>query len=118
MSPKTIKILSAIFVAIMVVSMTISSFALEPGQIKPGSNVPGATEIQNVGGSIVGILQTVGIVLSVVVLIVLGIKYMMGSAEEKAEYKKTMIPYVVGAALIFAASALAQVVYKFFTGIQ
>jgi len=28
-----------------------------------------------------------------------------------------MIPYLVGAVLIFAASALAQVVYQFVTGI-
>ena len=33
----------------------------------------------------IGVLQTVGIVLSVVILVVLGLKYMMGSAEEKAE---------------------------------
>ena len=41
---------------------------------------------------------------------------MMGSAEEKAEYKKSMMPYVIGAALIFASSALAQVIYNFFSG--
>ena len=49
---------------------------------------------------------------SVIVLLVLGIKYMIGSAEEKAEYKKTMIPYLVGAVLVFGASAIAQVVYS------
>ena len=38
---------------------------------------------------------------------------MMGSAEEKAEYKKTMIPYLVGAILIFAASNLASMIYGF-----
>ena len=43
---------------------------------------------------------------------------MMGSVEEKADYKKSMIPYLVGAILIFAASALAQVVYQFVTGIS
>ena len=47
---------------------------------------------------------------AVVVLLVLGIKYMMGSASEKAEYKKTMIPYLVGALLIFGASAIAKAV--------
>ena len=36
---------------------------------------------------------------------------MVGSAEEKAEYKKTMIPYLVGAICIFAASTIANVVY-------
>ena len=48
---------------------------------------------------------------------VLGIKYMMGSAEEKAEYKKTMIPYVVGAILIFAATTIANAVFNFASGI-
>ena len=57
-----------------------------------------------------GIITTVGIVVSVVVLVVLGIKYMIGSAEEKAEYKKTMIPYIIGAILVFAASAIASIV--------
>lgn len=38
---------------------------------------------------------------------------MMGSAEEKAEYKKTMMPYLVGALLIFAAVTIANMVYNF-----
>ena len=42
---------------------------------------------------------------------VIGIKYMMGSAEEKAEYKKTMIPYLIGAVLLFAAVNLATYIY-------
>ena len=40
---------------------------------------------------------------------------MMGSAAEKAEYKKTMIPYLVGAVLIFGASAIVQAVVKMTT---
>ena len=110
MSKKILKVLSCICIAIMITTIAISSFALTPSDISGNTSVSGTTEIQNVGQSIVGILQTVGIVLSVVVLIVLGIKYMMGSAEEKAEYKKTFIPYIVGAALIFAASAIARAV--------
>ena len=63
-----------------------------------------------VGGNIVSIITTIGIIVAVIVLLVLGIKYMMGSAAEKAEYKKTMIPYLVGAVLIFGASAIAKAV--------
>ena len=118
MNKKMVKILSAICIMLMIISMSVSVFALSPSNITGKDNVSGSTEITNVGQSIVGILQTVGIVLSVVVLIVLGIKYMMGSAEEKAEYKKTFIPYLVGAALIFAASAFAQVIYQFFIGVS
>ena len=74
--------------------------------------------MQNVGKNIVGILRTVGIILSVIILIILGIKYMMGSAEEKADYKKSMMPYIIGAALIFAASAFAEVIFQFFSNIK
>ena len=37
---------------------------------------------------------------------------MMGSVEEKAEYKKNLLPSAIGAALVFAASGIAQIVYN------
>ena len=40
----------------------------------------------------------------------------MCSADEKAYYKKSLIPYVVGAALVFTASIFAQSIYEFFSG--
>ena len=78
-----------------------------------GNNVNG-TAIQNIGGNVVTIVQVVGIVIAIVILLVIGIKYMIGSAEEKAEYKKTMIPYIVGAAFCFLAPTIANIVYNFF----
>lgn len=116
MNKKFVKILNIALVAMMLVCISTSVFALTPSELKPTDGVTGSPEIQSAGNSIISILQTVGVVLSVVVLMIIGIKYMMGSAEEKAEYKKTMIPYIVGAALIFAASVFANVIYQFFTG--
>lgn len=118
MNKKLVKILSIMLMVIMISSISLNVLALTPGDIKGSGSVTGETEITNIGKSVVGILQTVGIVLSVIILIVLGIKYMMGSAEEKADYKKSMMPYIVGAALIFAASALAQVIYQLFSGVS
>ena len=118
MNKKLVKIFSILLIVIMLCSISLHVLALTPSEIQGDATVTGANEISKVGKAIVGILQTVGIVLSVVILIILGIKYMMGSAEEKADYKKSMIPYIVGAALIFAASAFAQVIYQFFTGIS
>ena len=66
----------------------------------------------DLGGKIIGAIQIIGIIIAIVVLLVLGIKYMVGSAEEKAEYKKTMMPYVVGALLIFAASTIVNLLYS------
>ena len=70
------------------------------------------TTLKNAGNSIIKVISTAGVVISVAVLIILGIKYMMGSVEERAEYKKTLMPYVIGAALVFAASGIAQIVYN------
>ena len=65
------------------------------------------------GGKIVGIIQVIGTIVSVGMLMVLGIKYVMGSVEQKAEYKKSMLPYLIGAILIFGVSNITQIIYKF-----
>ena len=114
---KVSKIVLIIMILMLAVTITTSVFAatgtdVTPGQMDGKSNAD-VSGITSIGNSIIRILSTAGIVVSVVVLIVLGIKYMMGSAEEKAEYKKTLMPYVIGAALVFAASTIAQIVYNF-----
>ena len=121
MNKKVLKFVTVLLIIMMAVTISISSFAadIEPGSLTGDTSQvqDGVASINTVGNSIIGVLRVVGIVLSVIVLIVIGIKYMMGSAEEKAEYKKTMLPYIIGAALIFAASAFAQVIYDFFIGV-
>ena len=117
MNKKFVKILNIALVAMMLVCISTSVFALTPSELKPADNVTGSPEIQSAGNSIISILQTVGVVLSVVVLMIIGIKYMMGSAEEKAEYKKTLLPYIIGAALVFAAATIASVVFNFASSI-
>lgn len=49
------------------------------------------------------VLVTIGIILTVIVGGILGIKFMMASAEDKANIKEAMIPYVVGCIVIFGA---------------
>ncbi len=108
----TYKLISIAIVAVMVMfTLSTTLFALTPGEVQP-SDSPADSQISVLGGKIFGAIRTVGIVLSVIMLAVLGVKYMMGSSEEKAEYKKTMIPYLVGAVLIFGASTIAGIVYN------
>lgn len=125
---KTMKILSIVLMAIMLVT-SISTISMAAGKTESGVNAVGiadqltgkstaaSSDVVNIGNQIIGILTTVGVVVAVVVLLILGIKYMMGSASEKAEYKKTMIPYLVGAVLIFGASAITKVVVSIGQGI-
>ena len=71
-----------------------------------------ASEFQDIGNKIFGVVQVAGIICSVGVLMILGIKYMTGSVEEKAEYKKTFGVYIVGAILVFGVSTFAEIIYK------
>lgn len=66
------------------------------------------TGVEKWGNVVVSIIKVVGIFVAVGALMAIGIKYMMGSAEEKAEYKKVMIPYIIGAVLLFAAAMFAD----------
>lgn len=115
---KQVKIISIILVVMMAIasiSTVVSATGPLAGDIKDianGNSAAKPTQVTALGKTIVTIMQTVGIVVAVVVLLILGIKYMMGSAEEKAEYKKTMIPYLVGAILIFASTTIVTVVYN------
>ena len=121
---KTVKIISTILLAVMLIATIAGTVYAKPnidtvinGVENGGQNVNG-TAIQNIGGNIVTIVQVVGIVIAIVILLVIGIKYMIGSASEKAEYKKTMIPYIVGAVLIFAGTSLVRVIYSLSTSVS
>ena len=119
---KQIKMFSVMLIILAIVC-TIANVTLATdlsGSIKDlgTGSASGTTSVMNVGKTIVAIMQTVGIVVAVVIMLVLGIKYMMGSAEEKAEYKQTMIPYVVGAVLIFAATTIVNVIYNMANGLN
>ena len=62
--------------------------------------------------NIAGIIATIGAVVSVAVLVVIGIRYMLGSTEERAEYKKTSIAYIVGALMVFAMTVIPTIIYN------
>ena len=70
------------------------------------------TDTESIGNEIIGIIQAIGSVVSVGVLMILGIKYMLGTTEERASYKRTMLPYIIGVILIFAAVNLTAVIYS------
>lgn len=69
-------------------------------------------------GVIVDAIRVIGIVVSVVVLLVLGIKYMVGSASEKAEYKKSMIPYLIGVFIFFTLSQVLSIIITVMDSIE
>ncbi|MBR3254880.1 MAG: TrbC/VirB2 family protein [Clostridia bacterium] len=109
-SKKAMKIVSALMVVMIIIStfsMVFADTTYDPSKwdSQPGGKIDDGGVKQWIG-SIMNIVAIVGSGIAVIALIVLGIKYMMGSVEEKAEYKKTMMPYVIGALMVFGASAI------------
>ncbi len=81
-----------------------SGTTFNPNDWKPDSSndTTGTDKVKDIGNNIIGPIRVLGSIISVVALIIMGIKYILGSAEERAEYKKTMLPYLLGALMVFA----------------
>ncbi len=119
MKAKTTKILSALMIVAMILMIVGNiAYATSPKDFKGTTGFSGESSITSLGNSVIGLVRLVGTILAVVILIVLGIKYMMGSTEEKAEYKKSFIPYIVGAVVIFAASWLSGIIYDWASSLK
>ena len=114
---KQVKMITTILMIVMVLATFASSVFANSQEktvlnnIKDGGTTVDTDSVQNFGKAIVSVVRVVGVIVAVIVLLILGIKYMVGSAEERAEYKKTMVPYIVGAVLIFASTTLVGVIY-------
>ena len=115
MSKKSIKIVSAILTIALVLILSSSTiFALSsPNGVDTNKTINGLNKVEEAGEGLIGAVRTIGILVSVGILMVIGIKYMVGSAEEKSSYKKSMMPYIIGAVLLFGASVFAQAIFDF-----
>lgn len=69
--------------------------------------------IYQIGGAVVNILTIIAATVGVVMLIMLGIQYMFASAEGRAEVKKTLPIFLIGAAISFSALAILKVIQTF-----
>lgn len=66
--------------------------------------------LQNTSNDIYNILFTIAVVIAFAVGMVIGIQFMLASVDEKAKIKETLIPYVIGVFIIFAAFGIWKIV--------
>lgn len=67
--------------------------------------------------NIYNILLTIGIAVAVISGSIIGIKYMLGSVEEKADIKSLLIPYIAGCVIIFGSFAIWKLVVTILQGV-
>ena len=94
-------------------SSSSSSGTINPDNYKPsGLTASDYYTPFKFAGNILTPIITVGVVISITMVMVLGMKYMLGSVEEKAEYKKSMIPMLIGAILLFTSSTIVGIIFS------
>ena len=120
---KQVKIVTTILMIVMILT-TLASVVLgtDPGtvlnNVKTGGTTVNVGGLENFGRAFVSVIRVVGVIVAVVVLLVIGIQYLVGSAEQRAEYKKTMVPYIIGAILVFASTTIVGIVYDLATSLN
>lgn len=69
-----------------------------------------SSSLQDFSNKFYNIFLAVGTIMTVLVGLILGIKFMLGGAEEKAHIKELLIPYIVGCVVIFGAFAIWKII--------
>lgn len=69
-------------------------------------------QFDDFGSTILSTIRTIGMIISIGALMVIGIKYMLSSVEERAEKKQSMIYYCIGAFLVFSIVNIVSAVYN------
>lgn len=116
MPRKFVRIVSTLL-TIGLIFMMVTSFATT--HINFDDTKIGATDtISDKAGDtvaiVLGAIQWIGYAIAVGMLIFIGIKYVMASADEKANLKNAMIRYVVGAVLIAGGVTIASWIFNAF----
>lgn len=67
------------------------------------------SKLQNTSGVIYNMLLLAGMSVAVITAGILGIKFMIGSAEEKAQIKDSLLPFIIGCVVVFGAFGIWKI---------
>ncbi len=111
---KSIKILSILLLALTLVTISTTCFAGDKiinGVTIEVKDPADTTKLATKAGTIVATIRNVAAIAAVVIIAVLGVKYMLGSVEEKAEYKKSFMPLIIGIVVVLLATQIAAMIF-------
>ncbi len=107
------KIVSILLTLAMLATMMSCVFADLPGDLQGITPSIGVTEAGTAVSKILGAIQWIGYAFAIGMLIYIGIKYTMSAANEKADLKKGLINFVIGALIIAGASTICGWIASF-----
>ena len=118
MKRKVIKICMALIFAFVFVSIFNISFAA-PGILSDGAITitnTGTERIVGFGNIILRVVQVIGTAAALIMITICATQFMLAAPEGKAEYKKRLVPIVIGSIILFAASNILGLIQSTVTG--
>lgn len=111
-----LKIFTILLVVITIASLSTSVLAAGTGisasDLEQNITFGDDTTIVQKVGSIMGTIRNIAVIAAVIVLMIIGVKYILGSVEEKAEYKKTFMPLIIGIVIVVLATSIATFIFN------
>ena len=99
-----------VFIGLTIISVLMMTSAFAFSGI--GSTVSAPAGAKTTATTIIGFMRWIGYAIAVGMLVYIGIKYVMASANEKADLKNSLIKYVIGALLIVGAVTIAGWIFE------
>ena len=107
-----VKILIIALSLALISTVVLADDLLDPSKIT-GTSTEASNSVTDVANIILGIIQVIAVAVAVIMLTVLGIKYISAAPEGKADIKKSAVVYIVGAVLLFGTTGILQLIKSF-----
>ena len=65
-----------------------------------------AKALFDMGDKLLGILLNIATSVSILTIAIIGVKIMFGSVDQKAEYKAALLPWLIGAIIVFSITRI------------
>lgn len=116
MNKKVNKIFSAIFVMILTLTMPCISFAMNAIRDVDPTLPGGAEQLTTTTEKVIGAMMWIGYACAIGMVVFIGIKYILASADEKASLKGMLVKVIIGSFIIVLSLQITNVVISVFGG--
>lgn len=107
-----VKILIIALSIVLISTVVLADDLLDPSKIT-GTSTDASNSVTSIANIVFGIIQVIALAVAVIMLTILGIKYVSASPEGKADIKKSATIYIVGAVLLFGTTGILQLIKSF-----
>ena len=107
-----VKILIIALSLALISTVVLADDLLDPSKIT-GTSTAASNSVTDIANIILGIIQVIAVAVAVIMLTVLGIKYVSAAPEGKADTNKSAVVYVVGAVLLCGTAGILQLIKSF-----